>query len=219
MRIRTLLLSLAVFSSVAEARVCSQSHVASFGSTSPTLVLTSQRLRLSPLREEEFGTVYDLWTHNEVTAMSGDLITERGARVEIRKSMTSLQALQNSEKPSVTFGIYFRNALIGTCQIFPAPKALLMLGSINLPEEKWVSISYHLHPKYWSLGIASEATALITRFAFAELHVDGVHAETVLSNRASQRVLLKQGFRPIDLEFLDLGRAHYYLIRPQVVHP
>ncbi|MGO1069819.1 GNAT family N-acetyltransferase [Lysobacter sp. CA199] len=60
-------------------------------------------------------------------------------------------------------------------------------------------IAYNLHPAYWGRGIASEACEAVAQWAFAERDYASIDAYALDSNSASQRVLEKSGFLPIEL--------------------
>ena len=61
------------------------------------------------------------------------------------------------------------------------------------------TIGYDLHPEYWNKGIATEALCEIIRAAFSGLLPCGplhrIQADTIPGNVASEKVLLKLGFK------------------------
>jgi RimJ/RimL family protein N-acetyltransferase len=63
----------------------------------------------------------------------------------------------------------------------------------------------------WRKGIASEAIALRTRFAFRELNLHKVRSRTYMENEGSKRALQKAGYRQSGVlreEFYRDGRWH-----------
>ncbi|MCB1057788.1 MAG: GNAT family N-acetyltransferase [Acidobacteria bacterium] len=58
-----------------------------------------------------------------------------------------------------------------------------------------VELAYAFLPAFWSRGIASEAASSVVRTAFEDLGLDHLTGFTLTTNRASQRVLEKTGFR------------------------
>ena len=66
-------------------------------------------------------------------------------------------------------------------------------------------IGYWLGESYWGRGIASEALAAVTEWAFAELHVVRLHSAVYARNPASARVLEKAGY-----EFEGRLRSRYF---------
>ncbi|HEY8825585.1 MAG TPA: GNAT family protein, partial [Candidatus Limnocylindria bacterium] len=63
----------------------------------------------------------------------------------------------------------------------------------------------------WRKGIASEAIALRTRFAFRELNLHKIRSRTYMENEGSKRALQKAGYRQSGVlreEFYRDGRWH-----------
>ena len=63
----------------------------------------------------------------------------------------------------------------------------------------------------WGKGVASEAMALRTRFAFRELNLHKVRSRAFMDNEASKRALQKAGYREVGIlreEFYRDGRWH-----------
>lgn len=63
----------------------------------------------------------------------------------------------------------------------------------------------------WRKGIASEAMAMRTRFAFRELNLHKIRSRTFMENEASKRALEKAGYRQSGVlreEFYRDGRWH-----------
>ena len=57
-----------------------------------------------------------------------------------------------------------------------------------------ISIGYRLAEPYWGRGIASETVALMTGYLFHEAGMKIITASTMIENKASARVLMKNGF-------------------------
>ena len=57
-----------------------------------------------------------------------------------------------------------------------------------------ISIGYRLMEQYWGRGIASETVALMTGYLFHEAGIKIITASTMIENKASARVLMKNGF-------------------------
>ncbi|MEM4263283.1 MAG: GNAT family protein [Candidatus Woesearchaeota archaeon] len=62
-------------------------------------------------------------------------------------------------------------------------------------EHDSAEVGYWLGKKYWGKGITSEALELLMGFAFDELKLHRLYANTFIENIASQRVLEKAGFK------------------------
>jgi RimJ/RimL family protein N-acetyltransferase len=71
------------------------------------------------------------------------------------------------------------------------------VGQVSLtpePEPQTWLLGYWLTPDRWGVGLATEAAALVARFAFASLDARSIWAGTAIWNVASQRVVEKLGF-------------------------
>lgn len=70
----------------------------------------------------------------------------------------------------------------------------------GLPDSGRPEIGYGLLPEHQGKGYATEAVKAACGWAFSQEGVRAVEAETEPGNRASQRVLLKVGFRPLGID-------------------
>lgn len=59
-----------------------------------------------------------------------------------------------------------------------------------------VEIGYGIYPEFQGKGFMTEAVAAMVKWAFKQSGVSRVEAETEPNNTASQKVLLKAGFKP-----------------------
>lgn len=79
--------------------------------------------------------------------------------------------------------------LVGCCGLRPAgEKGVMELG-------------YHLRPRYWHMGLATEAGRAVVRYAFEALGVSALEAGHHPDNDASARVLARLGFRRIGTQY------------------
>jgi len=56
-------------------------------------------------------------------------------------------------------------------------------------------IGYEIHPDYWNKGYASEALSLVVDHAHGVMGLNRLEAWTTLGNKASEKVLLNNGFQ------------------------
>jgi len=68
------------------------------------------------------------------------------------------------------------------------------VGFSNIKEHK-AEIGYWLAEKYWGKGIMSEAVKLVTKFGFNKLKLKRIYAYVFPFNKASMRVLEKNGYK------------------------
>ena len=71
----------------------------------------------------------------------------------------------------------------------------LVLFNINNFKSRYAGIGYGFIPTYRKKGYATEAVRLILEFAFKELNMETVYAGADHNNIASQKTLLKAGFK------------------------
>jgi RimJ/RimL family protein N-acetyltransferase len=73
--------------------------------------------------------------------------------------------------------------------------ALIGFGGVTVSKEfDGLNLSYHLNPKSWGHGYATELVRETLAFAFSDLHADRVIGLVRTANPASQRILEKCGF-------------------------
>ncbi len=95
------------------------------------------------------------------------------------------------------------NEFIGSCLLRPFENDPTIL-----------ELGYTLEPKFWGQGLATEMVKTITHYGLANTSVKNIVACTDIPNIASQRVLLKTGFKQqensniygVELAFFRLSR-------------
>ena len=93
-------------------------------------------------------------------------------------------ASADKENPTLSFGIYFEHELCGVIGIIAQKDVYRFSGEIG----------YWLGEPFWGKGIATPALKLITEYAFDTLQLNRVFAASYAFNKASIRVLEKNGF-------------------------
>jgi ribosomal-protein-alanine N-acetyltransferase len=76
------------------------------------------------------------------------------------------------------------NDFIGLCMLLEARPGL-----------SGTEIGYSLNYKYWGQGLATEVVDATVNYGFNQLNLQDMCAITTIDNAASQRVLLKTGFK------------------------
>ncbi len=144
-------------------------------------VLRGPRLRLRPLREDEFD---GLWAASQrwLRATESDL-AEADARALVRHRIATSGAMTSD---GIELGIEIDGRLAGDIQARTNPKAMppgvLELG-IDL-----------FDPQDRGKGLGAEAVALLTAHAFERLEAHRVQLGTDLENVAMRRVAERLGF-------------------------
>jgi ribosomal-protein-alanine N-acetyltransferase len=93
---------------------------------------------------------------------------------------------QFKHRNGVTWGITRRadNTIIGTCGFYEWHH-----------ENRRVDIGYHIVPPEWGKGYATEASHAVIRWCFENLNVHRIQADCTAGNDASERVMVKCGFK------------------------
>jgi RimJ/RimL family protein N-acetyltransferase len=73
------------------------------------------------------------------------------------------------------------------------PVGNLGYGDVNADWGR-AEVGYAVHPDHWGEGYATEAVALLTRYAFAERRLEKLVGSVYAHNPASMRVLEKAGY-------------------------
>ena len=74
---------------------------------------------------------------------------------------------------------------------------IISLKDIDLVNKK-ANLGYWIGDQYWGNGIASESVALVINHAFSVLGLEEVYANVYSENKASMRVLEKNGMTKKD---------------------
>ena len=89
---------------------------------------------------------------------------------------------KKKRKTEVVFAIDINSSVIGNTSL------------MNIDNHK-AEIGYWLGKKYWGRGIATEVVRLITIFGFNKLKLKRIYALVFVKNKASARVLEKNGYK------------------------
>jgi [ribosomal protein S5]-alanine N-acetyltransferase len=163
----------------------------------------SVRLAFRAWRDEDQELAMRLWGDARVTALISRQALDRSA-VEARLRLE----MQLEEDHGFQYWPAFLRAtgeLVGCCGLHPRAGA-----------EGVVELGFHLRPRFWGQGIASEAARAVVQHAFETPGVNGVFAGHHPENEASRRVLERLGFRYTHHElYPPTGLEHpAYLLRP-----
>ncbi len=152
--------------------------------------LLTERLLLRAWTQDDLDDAIRLWGDARVMSFLGGplsrpAIEERLAR-EIDNQRNS--GLQYWKVISIKSG-----EMVGCCGLRPP-------DSPNSPADEVVA-GFHLVPKSWGQGYATEAATAVMRYAFDQLRLPRLYAGHHPSNRASEHVLTKLGFSRIGNRF------------------
>lgn len=145
-------------------------------------VLLSERLRLRPLAEADAAPLHRLINDWEVARNLGP--------VPFPYRLEDLAGWIGRTGADRTADRAFHFCITGREEEHP-------LGVIGLTRTEHATgrLGYWVGRRYWGHGVASEAVARITSWAFGTLGLDTLIAYVADDNAASMRVLEKEGFR------------------------
>ena len=139
---------------------------------------------LRQFTKEDVPSYMELYTIPEVNQFIPDSMiprTTEEAKLEVDMIIRSF-----SSKQDFYWAIALKksNKLIGGCGFHD-------WNRFNMRTE----IAYDIHPNYWRKGIMFACIKEIIKFAFLEMKVQRIQATTVENNTASNKLLIKFGFK------------------------
>jgi ribosomal-protein-alanine N-acetyltransferase len=144
-------------------------------------VLRGPRIRLRPLREDEFDT---LWAASERWLKeSGSDMDREDAQARVRERIADSGSMTAE---GIDLAIELDGRLVGDIQARTNPKAMPP-GVLELGIELF-------DPRDRGKGLGAEAVALLTAYAFDHLEAHRVQLGTDLGNVAMRRVAERLGF-------------------------
>jgi RimJ/RimL family protein N-acetyltransferase len=165
--------------------------------TRPPLVPESfhtARLRASRVRADDLGELLRMHRDPAVMAHLGGLRDEQATRDYLRINLAHWDERG--------FGLYIVRESGGTD---PIGRGLLRTLPVDAADE--IEIGYAFYEPYWGRGYASEIVQGCVKVGRTHLGKETFVALTTEANLASQRVLLKAGFR-FERRFMHAGSEH-----------
>jgi [ribosomal protein S5]-alanine N-acetyltransferase len=171
--------------------------------------LSSGKILLRPWKEEDATELAELANNRKVADMLRDGFPHPYTLVDAVSWIHSTIAINN---PPTLFAILEDEKLAGGIGI-------LLKDNIY---RKNAEIGYWIGESFWGKGIATDAVKLIVEYVFRNFNVVRIYAETFTTNRASSRVLEKNGFvceglfsKAVIKNEILLDSATYALLRPE----
>lgn len=149
--------------------------------------LQTARLVLRPFRASDVPAFYELYSAPEVLRYdpAGPILPEQAQEIINNRVAAQERALPN-ELPS-GFALSRRNdlQLIGNCRL-----------QRNRDNRDRAELAYHLVPRCWNQGYATEMARELLRYGFDTLNLRCIYGLCVPENIASRRVMEKAGMQP-----------------------
>ena len=146
-------------------------------------ILTTERLRLRQLTHDDAEGIMGMFSSTEVLRFLNDPPIE--THTQAINFIDWLNSLFR-QHDAVQWGITLRGEdhVIGVCGNYEWERS-----------DRHIDIGYHIAFDYWGQGYATEATHAIIRWSFENLNLHRIQADCTDGNIASERVLLKCGFK------------------------
>lgn len=181
----------------------------------PQPVLHTARLTLVPLEDSHLDDEVALDADPEVMRyLTGRARTRAEVEAQHRVRMARAQPVDGLG----FWSGFVAGAFVGWWILAPDE------GDDAVVEPGRAELGYRLHRAWWRQGLASEGSRELLRYAFDDLGLDAVHAETMAVNAGSRAVMAAVGLRhvrtfdgddPDPLPGADRGEVEYAVTRDQ----
>lgn len=154
-------------------------------------MLETSRCILDKLKQEDYEEVKKLYRSEEVRRFLGGRVEES----EYDQGFSSIIITNTQE--------YYWTVRRRNTKDF--------VGLVSLDKHHdgiSIELSYQILPEFWGQGYGTEIIERIMEFAFEELKLKKLVAETQVKNKASCRLLEKVGFR-IEQKVMRFGEEQY----------
>ena len=161
--------------------------------------LTTNRLHLREITLDDVPAIFSYFSNPQVTKYYG---MEPFTTVEQTEQLVRHFATIYEQNKGMRWAIELkeRSGLIGT----------IGFNLLSSPHNR-VEVGYELHPDFWGRGIVGEAVEAVVRFGFEELKLNRIGATVFVENKASQQVLINQGFE-------REGLLRQYMVQSGIAH-
>jgi len=146
------------------------------------LVLKGEKVSLYTLTKEDVKTIWEYFGDFELRKY----MNLRWQPIYYENEEKWYDKLRENTDKDIVFGIVENstNSLVG------------LIGIHNIDwYSKYAELGYWLWKEYWGKGYTTEAVKLILKYSFEHLNLNKVWAGVFEPNKASQRVLEKNGFK------------------------
>jgi ribosomal-protein-alanine N-acetyltransferase len=158
----------------------------------PFPTITTMRLVLRQLQGDDVQELFTLRTNEQVNRYLNRPLP--GSLDDVKKFFSIVNQITKDNE-----GLYWVITRNGENKL---------LGNIGLrnfdPEHRQAEIGFELHPDHQGQGIMQEAITHVLAYAFSDLGLQSIIAETAPGNLRSIQILQRHGFVKID----DLGNTY-----------
>ena len=176
--------------------------------------LTTRRLGFRCWRKEDLPLAAELWGDADVMALMGGSMTPAAVRARLAQEMVHMRDLRIQYWPFFLLGDdrFDGDRFAGCAGLRPREHR----PAVDRRKARAYQMGYHLLPRHWGQGIATEAARAVIDYSFGVLGIEALFAAHHPLNRRSGNVLLKLGFVTVGEElYPPTGLMHptYRLLR------
>lgn len=159
------------------------------------ICIESGRLLICGLDENDLDVLTAMRNDRRIYRFEPSFLAElQGSPDEALRSLMSMELDRDRQ---CILGIYEKlcpGILIGLAELYDYK-----------PTGKVISIGYRIRPEYWGKGIGTECVAAMTGYLRQNTAVGLVTAHVLPANKASSRILIKNGFEHLVTKSEDWG--------------
>ena len=147
--------------------------------------LEGDKLILARIEGKDAPGLEELRNNDRVYALEPSFLYERQIE-DVHEAIKGMyEGPTFTEKESLILGIFPKETkeFAGIIELYGYRK-----------EIRKVSVGYRLLERYWGKGIASEALSMMVRYLYEETNIEIITASTMVENKASAKVLMKNDF-------------------------
>lgn len=156
-------------------------------------MLTTPRLFLRPMKNEDALHLFELNSDPEVVRYTGD--TSCASLTEATRIITELAQPQFDKFKMGRFSVFLHDGTyLGWCGL-----------KLHHDFNNEVDLGYRFHRRYWGQGYATEASLACLKYGFEELGLKRIVAKVMPANIGSIKVVQKLGmtFRGLGMDPTD----------------
>jgi [ribosomal protein S5]-alanine N-acetyltransferase len=164
--------------------------------------LKSARIGFRCWSQDDLPLARELWADPEVTRFIGGPFSDEEIAQRLEREIARMSTHQFQYWPIYLLSSHEH---VGCCGLRP-----------YRPEDQIPELGFHLRPRRWGQGLASEAARTVIHYAFGTIGAKGLSAGHHPDNTTSKKLLEKLGFQYTHDEFYAPLQMNlpYYLLMP-----
>ncbi|MEZ0184446.1 GNAT family N-acetyltransferase [Flavobacterium oncorhynchi] len=165
------------------------------------IVVETKRTCIKQIEQNDLEALYSICGNNELMKFVGD---SKPLSIEQTQKWIEVSISNYKSKGFGMYGVFFKdnNQFIGYC------------GLVHSEDVNDNELIYALMKEYWGLGLATELADAIIKYGFETLKLKTIYASIDPANTASEKVLLKSGFKEVFKQNDEFGmETSYFLIQ------